>query len=121
MSSGSAIQEETMRKGLTLVTAAVSTPGLLYLEDKINDLAITVALQKMEIESLKKELADIKKTIPFKGIRIPDRKVLGSVVAYLKEKKEAYPSEIADALGISVREVMEAISFLHANKKVEEV
>jgi DNA-directed RNA polymerase specialized sigma subunit len=48
-------------------------------------------------------------------------KLIEEVSKYLREKKEAYPSDIADYLNISEEQVMEALEVLKMQKKVEEV
>jgi len=51
---------------------------------------------------------------------VPSDKIKESVSSYLKQKGEAYPSDIADALGISLKEVLAVISILKEEKKVAE-
>ena len=46
---------------------------------------------------------------------------LERVADYLKENKESYPSEIADSLGISIKDVMKALQVLQHRRNVEVV
>jgi DNA-directed RNA polymerase specialized sigma subunit len=48
-------------------------------------------------------------------------KLIEEVSKYLREKKEAYPSDIADYLNISEEQVMEALEALKRQKKVGEI
>jgi hypothetical protein len=122
MSSTSTTNEEMMREGMTIVAAAVKPPNISYLEERVKELYEIVRFQAIEIASLKKQIISINKTIfPFQEVSKPSEELIESVATYLKNRKEAYPSEIADALEISIKEVMGAISYLQEKNKVEEV
>ena len=44
---------------------------------------------------------------------------MDKVSDYLKSHREAYPSEIADFLGVSIKEVMKSIQVLKNQRKIE--
>lgn len=122
MSSGSSVQDEELRIGMNLFAASVIPPTLSNIEKRINELSIVVNSQAIEIAFLKQRLNSIDEArLPLEKISKPSDKMIRSVSAYLKSKKEAYPSDIADALGISIKEVMRSISFLQRMNKVEEI
>lgn len=122
MSSSTGIsQKEVMTKGVSLVAAAVAMPEITRLEDRINNLVVLVAQLHLEVGNLKAKL-DEKKTVPTREMFLfPSKEIRESVASYLKEKGEAYPSDIADALGIGIKEVLAVISILKEERKVAEV
>ena len=114
-------QKELMTKGVYYVAAAVAMPEITLLEEKINSLFRIVDSLRLEIENIKAKL-DKEKIIPTREVfLLPSNEVKESVASYLREKGEAYPSDIADALGMSIKEVFAVISILKEERKVAEV
>lgn len=121
MSSASEIGQKEMVKGVTYLAAAVSMPDIVRLENRISSLettvtSLTVQIAQMQAQLAKKAIFAIEEELP-----PPSSEIIGAVASYFKDKGEAYPSEIADKLGISVKEVLAAISILQKEKKVGEV
>lgn len=84
-------------------------PDLNFLKNeliKIND-----RVEKLEREEVEEIINN--RFSPDETIRL--------VSKYLKEKSEAFPSDIADALGVSIIDVMDAIKILQEEKKIGEV
>lgn len=113
-------QKELMAKGVSYVAAAVVLPDLTILNERINSLANIVYSLRLEIEDIKTQLKSEEKTTIREVFPMPSNEIKESVSSYLKQKGEAYPSDIADALGISLKEVLAVISILKEEKKVAE-
>ena len=113
-------QKELMTKGVSYVAAAVAIPEITLLEDKLNSLARIVDSLRLEIEGIKAKL-DKEKIVPREVVLLPSDEIKESVASYLREKGEAYPSDIADALGMSIKQVLAVISTLKEERKVAEV
>lgn len=77
--------------------------GLSELRDRIERIEIEIGIQE----------------VPRRAIDL--MKLIEEVTNYLREKKEAYPSDIADYLNVSEEQVMEALEVLKREKKVGEV
>lgn len=122
MSSASGInQEELMTKGVSLVAAAVALPEITALEERVNALATIVDSLRFEIEAIKARLDKEKIVLTREVVLLPSDEIKQSVASYLRGKGEAYPSDIADALGISIKQVLAVISTLKEERKVAEV
>lgn len=92
--------------------APVLYPELNILKTQIKDLQDRV--EKLESE----------KGIRFREIAVrtfSPEKTREMVANCLKEKVEAYPSDIADELRLSIKDVMDAIRRLHKEGKIEEL
>ena len=115
-------QEEMMAKGVVYIAAAASVPEIASLYERISSLYSIVDSLRSEIVGIKRQLKDIReKSIPItEEFRLVSQEIVESVASYLREKKEAYPSDIADELGISIKQVMSAISILKQSKRVGE-
>jgi len=114
-------QKELMTRGVSYVAAAVAMPEITRLEERLDSLARIVDSLRLEIEDIKTKL-DADRMIPIREVfPIPSNEHIESVTSYLREKGEAYPSDIADALGMSIREVLAIISILKEERKVAEV
>jgi len=114
-------QKELMTKGVSYVAAAVAVPEIARLEDRLNSLAAIVDSLVSEIKDIKAELGKGQEVSIREVIRLPSKEVRESVASYLKKKGEAYPSDIADALGMSIKEVLAVISILKEEQKVAEI
>lgn len=82
----------------------------------VNSLTNEVINLKNRVEKVEREEAGkiiINRLSPDETIRL--------VSKYLKEKGEAFPSDIADELGFSIIDVMDAIKILQEEKKIGEV
>jgi len=89
--------------------------GIDYLFPILNEI-------KNEITDIKTRLnrIEIKTGITEIPINMSDiQNELNKVADYLKTNKEAYPSEIADYLNLSIKDVMNAIQVLKSQKKIE--
>jgi hypothetical protein len=114
-------QKELMTKGVSFIAAAVATPEISRLEERINSLVVMVNYLQLQIEEIKTKL-DKAKIVPTREVfLLPPDEIKKSVASYLREKGEAYPSDIADSLGISINEVLAVISVLKKERKVAEV
>jgi hypothetical protein len=121
MSSVSEIDQKQMVKGVTYVAAAVSMPEITSLVERMNHLEAVVASLTIQLEHVQAQLnRKVSPPIQMKLSR-PKSEIMIAVASYLKKKGEAYPSEIADELGVSLKEVLAAISVLQKEKKVVEV
>jgi len=106
------------------------------IEDRLGDLeeflekrGISSLLPELNI--LKSQVVDLQERVErLEGehafreviIRKFSRKKTKEMIAnYLRKKGEAFPSDVADDLGLSIVDVMEAMKALKKEKKVEEV
>lgn len=115
------IDQKEIVKGVTYLTAAVSMPAMAKLEDRVRFLeaivtSLTAEMAKIQTQLAKKATFEVEEELPRSSSEI-----IEAVASYLKEKGEAYPSEIADKLCVSVKEVLAAISILQKEEKVGEV
>lgn len=115
-------QKELMAKGVSLIAAAVAHPQLSQLEERINYLENAVDSLRLEIASMKHdvEVGMFRSTAAIDVTEPPSSELIDSVASYMKEKGEAYPSDIADALDVSLKEVFAALSSLKEEEKVGE-
>src|SRR3990170_5617606 len=112
MSSASYYEKETMTKGVSLVAAAIAMPEVIRLEERVNSLEKIVNSLRLQIRNMQAQQA-MEKTISVKEIIPPPSiETINAVASCLREKGEAYPSDIADKLGIGLMEVFAAISIL---------
>jgi len=117
MSSASDIPpKELMSRGVSYVAAAVIHPDIEDMKEQINSLKHEIVVIRRDLEDMKAQLG--REAVPE---ALPSREIMDAIALYLKKEKEAYPSDIADALGISVREVLAALSILKQERKVAEV
>ena len=98
------LQDSILRKGVSSLY-----PELEILKSEIRELQERV--ERLEIERESKEIV-VKKFSP--------EKTKEMIANYLKEKGEAFPSDIADDLGLSILDVMTALKTLQKEKKVGE-
>ena len=105
-------QRELMTKGVSWVAAAVINPEISELRNRLNTLERIVEKIKAQLD---------KETTFGEVFLLPSRETQEAITSYLKKVGEAYPSDIADALSISVKEVLAVISILKEEKKVAEV
>jgi hypothetical protein len=113
--------KENMAKGVTYVAAAVTMPEIEQLRNRIISMeailnSLIVQIANIQAQLAKKETISVEEILP-----PPSDEVKEAVASYLREKGEAYPSEIADKLGISIKEVLAALSVFQKEKKVAEV
>ena len=114
-------EKEIMAKGVSYIAAAAAIPDIADLYQRIIGLHRIVDSLRSDVDYLKREVKDMReRTLPRQVFPLPSDEIVESVASYLKERREAYPSDIADKLGISIREVMSAISILREAKKVGE-
>lgn len=99
------LQDSMVNKGVYSIY-----PEMNILKDEIRELQDRV--ERLEIERELKEIV-VKKFSPEKTKKM--------VAKYLKEKNEAFPSDIADGLGLSILDVMTALKTLQKEKQVGEV
>ena len=99
------LQNSILKKGVSSIY-----PEMDILKNEIRQLQYRV--ERLEMEREPKEII-VKKFSPEKT-----KEMVGD---YLKEKSEAFPSDIADDLGLSILDVMKAIKTLQKEKKVGEV
>lgn len=97
------------------IEMAIKTKGIEALYPFLNEI-------KNETNDIKSRLTRIEITlgleeIPVNVLEVKD--IIDKVSDYLKNNKEAYPSEIADFLGISIKDVMKSIQILKHQKKIE--
>ena len=121
MSSVATAPKELLTKGVSYISAAVIHPELSELQDRVDSLTLTVNSLRLEIADLKAELQKVKRFPTTEVLPLPPEEIQEAVALYLKKRGEAYPSEIADLLGISVKEVLAVISLLKEQGKVAEV
>ena len=114
-------QKEIMAKGVTYVAAAVAMPEIALLVERINSLEFIVRSLIAQIAEMQAELAKRATITIEEKLLPPSNEIKEAVASYLSEKGEAYPSEIANKLGISIREVLSAILVLQKEKKVAEI
>ena len=95
-----------------------------FLERGLVSLFDELRIMKQELNALRERIERIEIEI---GIQeaphrtIDSTKLIEEVSNYLRKKKEAYPSDIADYLNVSEEQVMEALEVLKREKKVGEV
>jgi len=99
------LQDSLMMKGASSIY-----PEMDILKAEIRELRYKV--ERLEIEREPKEIA-VKK--------FSSEKIKEMVANYLKEKSEAFPSDMADDLGLSILDIMTALKTLQKEKKVGEV
>lgn len=99
------LQDSVLRKGVSSLY-----PELDVMKSEIRELQDRV--ERLEIDRESKEIV-VKKFSP--------EKTKEMVANYLEEKSEAFPSDIADNLGLSILDVMKALKTLQKEKKVGEV
>jgi len=99
------LQDSVVNKGASSIY-----PEMDILKDEIRELRDRV--ERLEIEREPKEIV-VKKFSPEKTKKM--------VANYLKEKNEAFPSDIADGLELSILDVMIALKTLQKEKQVGEV
>lgn len=121
MSSTVEIDQQQMSKGVTYVAAAVSLPEIARLEDRVSILEAMVKSLTTQLMCLQTQLSERIKFATEEELNSPSAEIMQEVESYFKEKGEAYPSEIADELGVSLKEVLAAICILKKEKKVGEV
>jgi len=121
MSSVATASKELLTKGVSYISAAVIYPELSDLQDRVDSLTLTVSSLRLEIADLKAELQKVKRFSTTEVLPLPPKEIQEAIALYLKKTGEAYPSEIADLLGISVKEVLAVISLLKEQGKVAEV
>ena len=118
MSSVATAPKELLAKGVSYISAAVMHPELSELQDRVNSLTLIVNSLRLEIANLKAELEKVKSVSATEVLTLPPKEIQEAIALCLKEKGEAYPSEIADILDISVKEVLAVISTLKEQGKV---
>lgn len=103
-------REEELELAIRLKGNDILYPILNEMLNRIKDQEerLTRVELKLNIQELPINLSEIQDTLE----RVKD---------YLRKNKEAYPSEIADSLGVSVKDVMKALSVLKYQEKVEVV
>jgi hypothetical protein len=121
MSSTTDIDQKQMSKGVAYVAAAVSMPEIIRLENRVSFLEAIVESLTNQIVHLQAQLSEKVVFAIKEELHPPSSEIIDAVESYFKDKGEAYPSEIADKLGISVKEVVAAICILQKEKKVGEV
>lgn len=99
------LQYSILRKGASSIY-----PEISILKTELRELRYRV--ERLEMERAPKEIV-VKKLSP--------EKTKEMVANYLKGKGEAFPSDIADDLGLSILDVMTALRTLQKEKKVGEV
>lgn len=104
MSTASDYDKETMGKGVSIIAAAVYTPQVTLLQERVTALEKIVEMLRLQIDIRQDQQAHIEIAEP------PSTETVNAVAASLRRKGEAYPSDIADELGISLREVLAAIA-----------
>ena len=100
---------EELQDSLSLKGASSIYPELDLLKTEIRELQDRV--ERLEMEREPKEIM-VKKFSPAKTKEM--------VANYLKEKGEAFPSDIADDLGLGILDVITALKTLQKEKKVGE-
>ena len=96
-------------------------PEIALLVERINSLEFIVRSLIAQIAEMQAELAKRATITIEEKLLPPSNEIKEAVASYLSEKGEAYPSEIANKLGISIREVLSAILVLQKEKKVAEI
>jgi len=95
-----------------------------FLERLFGSLYDELSIMKQKLSELQDRIERIEieigiQEVPRRAIDLT--KLIEAVSNYLREKKEAYPSDIADYLNVSEERVMEALEVLKREKKVGEV
>jgi hypothetical protein len=121
MSSTTEIDQKEIVKGVTYFAAAVSMPEIVRLENRLSSLETIVKSLTAQIAYMQAQFSEKAKFAIEEELHPPSSEIIEAVESYFKDKGEAFPSEIADKLGISVKEVLAAICILKKEKKVGEV